>query len=240
MYSDYPSLGTHIQEINLRDYLELGCGDGGFLKYVLDQNKSFKSITAVDINSESIKKARTTLQTFKVFFIVQENLPLGLESDQFDTITLSNTLHHLRDKPSVLAELKRLIKPNGKIIITEMITNNLTSAEQSYCRYHALRAEVDRLHGVFHETTYTSAEIQRMVSESRLRIVKKAVLLNVKEAVLDTGEISEMESKVNELIQSVSETPEYSSLDEKARSIKAHLHQYGIKRPRQLYLETTI
>jgi ubiquinone/menaquinone biosynthesis C-methylase UbiE len=240
MYNDYHSLARHIQELKLGDYLEFGCGDGGFLKHVLDQNESFKSVTAVDINPESVKQARTTLEAFNVHFMVQENLPLGLEANQFDTITLSNTLHHLRDKTAVLSELKRLIKRDGQIIITEMISNDLTEAEQTYYRFHALRAEVDRLHGIFHETTYTSHEILEMVSEAALRIGSKEILLNSKEAAPDKIEVAEMEAIIDDLIQAESKRSEFPTLEKTARSIKAHLQQYGIKRPRQLYLVTTI
>ena len=239
MYNDYHSLARHIQELKLGDYLEFGCGDGGFLKHVLDQNESFKSVTAVDINLESVKQARTTLEAFNVHFMVQENLPLGLEANQFDTITLSNTLHHLRDKTAVLSELKRLIKRDGQIIITEMISNDLTEAEQTYCRFHALRAEVDRLHGVFHETTYTSNEILDMVSKADLRIGSNEILLNSKEAAPDKIEVAEMEAIIDDLIKAESKRPEFPALKETAVSIKAHLHQHGIKRPRQLYLVTT-
>ena len=239
MYNEYHSLARHIQELELGDYLEFGCGDGGFLKHVLEQNESFKSVTAVDINLESVKQARTTLEAFNVHFMVQENLPLGLEANQFDTITLSNTLHHLRDKTAVLSELKRLIKRDGQIIITEMISNDLTEAEQTYCRFHALRAEVDRLHGVFHETTYTSNEILDMVSKADLRIGSNEILLNSKEAAPDKIEVAEMEAIIDDLIKAESKRPEFPALKETAVSIKAHLHQHGIKRPRQLYLVTT-
>jgi len=239
MYNEYHSLARHIQELKLGDYLEFGCGDGGFLKHVLEQNESFKSVTAVDINPESVKQARTTLEAFNIHFLVQENLPLGLEANQFDTITLSNTLHHLRDKTAVLSELKRLIKRDGQIIITEMISNDLTEAEQTYCRFHALRAEVDRLRGVFHETTYTSNEILDMVSKADLRIGSNEILLNSKEAAPDKIEVADMEAIIDDLIQAESKRPEFPALEETAVSIKAHLHQHGIKRPRQLYLVTT-
>ncbi|MBC8191256.1 MAG: class I SAM-dependent methyltransferase [Candidatus Marinimicrobia bacterium] len=239
MYNEYHSLARHIQELELGDYLEFGCGDGGFLKHVLEQNESFKSVTAVDINLESVKQARTTLEAFNIHFLIQENLPLGLEANQFDTITLSNTLHHLRDKTAVLSELKRLIKRDGQIIITEMISNDLTEAEQTYCRFHALRAEVDRLHGIFHETTYTSNEILDMVSKADLRIGSNEILLNSKEAAPDKIEVAEMEAIIDDLIKAESKRPEFPALKETAVSIKAHLHQHGIKRPRQLYLVTT-
>ena len=121
-----------------------------------------------------------------------------------------------------------------------MISNDLTEAEQTYCRFHSLRAEVDRLKGVFHETTYTSHEILEMVSDAGLGIVSKEILLNGKEGAPDKTEATEIEAIIDDMTRAESERPEFLALEESARDIKAHLQKYGIKRPRQLYLETTI
>ena len=239
MYKEYLSLARQIKSLKLGDYLEFGCGDGTFLKYVLDQNSSFKTVTAVDINPESVNKARETLTAIDIQFIIQEKLPLDIDNNQFSTITLSNTLHHLRDKTAVLVELKRLIKPNGQIIITEMISNDLSGAEQTYCRFHALRAEIDRLKGTFHDTTYTSDEIEQLVVAAGLRMNKRKILINDKTVVMDEDEISNMETIIDDLIQGEIERIEFEDLASKAEGIKENLRQFGIKRPRQIYLETT-
>ncbi|MBT3253704.1 MAG: class I SAM-dependent methyltransferase [Candidatus Marinimicrobia bacterium] len=240
MYNEYHSLARHIQELDLGDYLEFGCGDGGFLKYVLDHNDSFNSVTGVDINPESVQTARKTLEAFNVDFIVHENLPLNLENNHFDTITLSNTLHHLKDKPAVLAELKRLIKSTGLIIITEMISNDLTETEQVYCDFHTLRAETDRLNGIHHETTFSATSIKKLVDENELQINKKEILLNDKIIDRDENEISEMEAIIDVLVKGEIERPEFEALASKAQGIKERLRRFGIKRPRQIYLETTL
>jgi len=240
MYDEYPGLGSQVKNLNLGDYLEFGCGGGGFLKYILEQNSSFKSVTAVDINPDSVKKAREELTGLDIRFIVQEKLPLDIESDHFSTITLSNTLHHLRDKDSVFGELKRLIKPRGQIIITEMVSNDLSEAEQTYCRFHALRAEVDQLNSTYHDTTYSSATIENLVLNSGLRIDKKHIILNEKQVIRDEGEVSRVELMLDDLVQGEIDRAEYEMLATKAESIKDNLRQFGISRPRQLYLETSL
>lgn len=240
MYNEYHSLARQIQTLNLGDYLEFGCGGGGFLKFVIDQNDSFNTVTAVDINPESVKKAKANLVDYDIQYIVQEKLPLDIEPDQFSTITVSNTLHHLRDKGSVFAELKRLIKPDGQIIITEMISNDLSHAEQTYCDFHALRAETDRLHGVYHDTTYTSDAIIKMIEKAGLRIEKKEILLNDKTVEIVENEINEIVIIIDDLVHGERESPDVENLEKKAGQIKEHLRQFGIKRPRQMYLETAL
>ena len=240
MYAEYTELARQLQNLTLGDYLEFGCGDGGFLQYVLDQNRSFKSITAVDINPDSVEKARKNLADYNIHFIVDGNIPLDLDANSFSSITLSNTLHHLQDKESVFAELRRLIKPHGQIIITEMVSNDLTRAEQTYCRFHALRAETDRLKGTYHDTTYSAGEVEKLVTRAGLSITKKQIILNEKLVVTDAEEVRKMETNIDDLVQGEKESPEIEALTNKAERIKAHLRAFGIKRPRQLYIETSL
>jgi len=240
MYDEYHSLARQIQSLDLDDYLEYGCGSGTFLKYVLSQNKTFRSLTAFDINPESVEKARENLAEWEIHFIVQEKLPLPLDGDQFCTITLSNTLHHLRDKDAVLSELKRLIKPNGRIIITEMIGEGLSKPEQTYCQFHALRAAMDQLNGVYHDASYTSDEILSLITKQGLTIDKKEIFQNDKTPKMDELEINRIETIIDDLVRDVRELPDFLEFEKRARSIKENLRQYGMKRPRQLYLEITL
>ncbi len=238
MYEEYPALGTQLKKLKLGNYLEFGCGTGGFLKFVLDQNASFTTVTAIDINPKAVEQAKEYLTNYRVKFITQDVLPLPIESNQFSTITLSNTLHHLRDKDSVFKELKRLLHSEGQIIITEMVRNDLSEAEQTYCRFHALRAEVDRLNGTFHDTTYSSDEIVNLVMDKGLSIIKKQIIFNEKQVIIDSVEIQEMESSIDDLVQGERAKPGFEALNEKAEKIKESLRQFGMKRPRQLHLKT--
>ncbi len=240
MYTEYPQLGELIQALDLGEYLEFGCGGGMFLRYVLDQNQSSTSITAVDINPQAIEQAKSELENHNIKFIVQEELPLNFEDHRFATITLSNTLHHLKDKGAVLAELKRLIHPEGKIIITEMVSNSLSSAESAYCRFHALRAEIDTLNGLFHDRTYTETEIKQIVKSVGFKIDFQTIVENDKTAGVDRDEIHSIEIIIDEMVEEQREKTEYHELVQTGESIKSMLNKYGIKRPRQLYLETSV
>lgn len=240
MYEKYPELGKKISGLTLGAYLEFGCGGGQFLKYLLEQNQTSTSITAVDINAKAIEHAKSELENYNIEFILQETLPLELMDQQFSTITLTNTLHHLQNKPGVLAELKRLIQPDGRIIITEMISDQLTEPEHVYCLFHGLRASVDRLNGVYHDYTYTESEIRNKVMDAGCKIVDHAIVVNSKVVERDTAEIERIELLLDEMIEKEKERPEYTSLTKQVEKIKALLNTHGIKRPRQLYLETVV
>ncbi len=239
MYAEYPQLGEKLAALNLGDYLEFGCGSGGFLGYVLGLNQSATSITAVDISQKSVEAAKAELASHDIKYIVQEQLPLNIPDQYFSAITLSNTLHHLRDKTAVFSEFKRLLKPDGKLIITEMVSDGLRKAEQSYFRFHSLRAMIDQSHGVFHDITYTSNEIQQMISTRGTHIERMTIIPNEKQVVTDAAEIDEMVGLTDEMIAPEHHSPDFPELKKSAEAVKGSLNQHGIKRPPQLYLELT-
>lgn len=238
MYDEYPSLSQKIKSLDLGYYLEFGCGEGAFLNFVLTENKSSRSVTAVDINADSIAKAKLALENHDIRFIEEASLPLDLDSGLFDTITLSNTIHHLKDVEGVLDELKRLVKPKGRIIITEMVSDGLSEAEKTYYRLHTLRADVDRLNGIHHEATYSSHQIEELVIRAKLLVVNSDILHNSKQAAAEEVEISEISAILDDLVGE--KAGQYPYLWHEAEEIKIMLRQHGIKRPRQIYLETTI
>lgn len=235
MYAEYPPLSVNLKTHDLGDYLEFGCGTGEFLKFILELNPSFTSVTAVDINAESIDKARESLQDYKINFMVSRKLPLALQGQSFNTITLSNTLHHLKDKENIFRELKRLLKPGGQIIVTEMVCNDLTEAEQVYHRFHALRAAVDRRNHLYHDTTYSDTMIEKIITQAGLKINQREIIQNNKKAVPLEEEIRKIDMLLDDSIRdSQAEQPR---LAQEVQEIKAMVRQHGVKRPRQIYLE---
>ena len=67
----------------------------------------------------------------------------GFENDAFDIVTARHTLHHHPNIPKTLAELGRVLKPGGRLVIVDEITPD-ASVE---AWYHALEVSRDPTHG---------------------------------------------------------------------------------------------
>ena len=67
----------------------------------------------------------------------------GFENDTFDIVTARHTLHHHPSMPRTLAELGRVLKPGGRLVIVDEITPD-ASVE---AWYHALEVARDPTHG---------------------------------------------------------------------------------------------
>ena len=90
--------------------LDVGCGTGYFLLKCLEKGWFVKG-------TENNKNARNTLPP-EVSKHVYEGLePLKQQSEKFDIITMWHSLEHLYDLTSAISDLKRLLRPNGTIIV---------------------------------------------------------------------------------------------------------------------------
>jgi len=95
--------------------LELGCGDGNG---TLMLAKTHARIVAVDLSSDLVEKAKQKVKFNNVEFRVLDAEKLPFKDKTFDAVVGNSILHHL-DVCEVLKEVKRVIRPGGKIAFCE-------------------------------------------------------------------------------------------------------------------------
>jgi ubiquinone/menaquinone biosynthesis C-methylase UbiE len=104
-------------------YLDIGCGDGtitrGIAKYFnLDPN----NVYGVDVKSWSGKENQCQVQ--HMYYIDETNNKLPYQDNHFDFITCFQVLHHAKHYTELINEIKRVLKPNGYLILREHDLNN--------------------------------------------------------------------------------------------------------------------
>ena len=92
--------------------LDVGCGSGGYLD--LMRALGWRRVVGVDTSPAAIRQARDVLGLEAHVGDVREvQLPEG----SFDAVSMSHTLEHVDDPAAVLAELRRITRPGGRIAI---------------------------------------------------------------------------------------------------------------------------
>jgi 2-polyprenyl-3-methyl-5-hydroxy-6-metoxy-1,4-benzoquinol methylase len=99
--------------------LEIGCGTGE-LSFIL-ATKTQKKVLGTDLCVPFIEKAnRTYILPNLSFMVVDFNYPEPLTGRKFDYIVGNGILHHLyADMDKALWNIKKLLKPNGRIVFLE-------------------------------------------------------------------------------------------------------------------------
>lgn len=101
--------------------LDIGCSQG--ITSILLGREGFE-VTGIDIEASRIEYAKADLaleseQTkARVTFAIADGGELGFEDDSFDTVLLGEVLEHLVAPERVLAEVARVLRPRGIVVIT--------------------------------------------------------------------------------------------------------------------------
>ena len=96
------------------DLLEIGCGEGRGIELLKGHCKSF---TAID----KIKPVLDELATrFPEVTFIHDNIPPfnKIKSDAYDVIVSFQVIEHIKNDRLYLKEIKRVLKPGGKALIT--------------------------------------------------------------------------------------------------------------------------
>lgn len=100
--------------------LDIGCGNGRNLIPFLE--RGFPAV-GIDFSKNMIKEAKKFLEkrNLKAKLLVADVLNLPFKDSKFDYIIYVSTLHHLPSRKlriKSLKEVKRVLKPDGKVLIS--------------------------------------------------------------------------------------------------------------------------
>jgi len=109
------------REQNIR-ILDMGCGDGVLLYLVSKKIKKTNiELHGIDLSDIAIKTAINKFEQKdvknKFFFKAEGVYNTSFEHGMFDIIISSDVIEHLNEPDTFLKEVKRLIKPNGFLVI---------------------------------------------------------------------------------------------------------------------------
>ncbi len=108
----------------LGDLLDIGCGQGRVLKLLA--SRAHRAV-GVDIDSDARRLARAELLlagTSNTTLRQGDMAALPFEDEEFDTVILDDVLGNATDAAAVVAEAKRLLCPDGRLLLLASADEN--------------------------------------------------------------------------------------------------------------------
>jgi len=104
--------------------LDIGCGAGFDLYAASCRVGSKGKVIGVDLTPEMIDRARNNLAATKaanteVLLVASEQMPFAEHT--FDVVISNGVINLSPDKPSLFAEIYRILKPGGKVQFADII-----------------------------------------------------------------------------------------------------------------------
>jgi SAM-dependent methyltransferase len=94
------------------DALDVGCGDGR-LTALLPAER----VTAADVSAVALGRARGRLPEAELLELEPDG-PLPLPDSAFDLVLCAETIEHVRDVQLLLSEIRRVLRPEGRLAVT--------------------------------------------------------------------------------------------------------------------------
>ncbi len=114
-YYERPGMLALAGEVAGRRVLDAGCGAGPLLAALRDRGAD---VTGFDKSAVMVELARQRLGSRADLRVAELGRPLPFPDDAFDDVTASLVLHYLEDWGPALAELRRVLKPGGRLIVS--------------------------------------------------------------------------------------------------------------------------
>ncbi len=115
-YIEFPNMLKLVGDVTNKKILDLGCGFGDHAKSYSDNKAS--SIIGLDNASKIIEIAKKRNILNSKFILHDLNSKISLESESFDIVVSSLTIHYVKNFELLISEVRRLLKPNGIFIFS--------------------------------------------------------------------------------------------------------------------------
>jgi ubiquinone/menaquinone biosynthesis C-methylase UbiE len=218
------NLEKKLKEIDGGNILDVATGRGEFINYI-KEFKSFDNITAIDASERAEKAFKEKFKNVK--FLIMDAAKMSFQDETFDTVCISNSLHHMPDLNKTLNEMNRVLKKGGNFIINEMLSNQQDEARRSHVLLHHWWAKIDTIFGEKHNPTYSMDEIKNIIESLELADYdlieyawnienpKEEQLVNIQLKVIEKG------------LERLKDRKEHSYLKTEGEKIKEHIIKNG-------------
>jgi len=231
-YENMLTLKNRIGKYDAGSWLDVATGRGDFLKFALGSFHSWNSIAGIDNDPEPLLMAKEQLTDTPVILVMGSALEMPFTNGYFDTVTMSNALHHIENLPRLFSETARVCRKKGLVIINEMLNEDNTAFGETYMLYHRLISDIDNQHGRYHRDTYTLKEMLSLVDTEHFQLADYFVHAEVADNVMNQEEIEAISERLRKKVALLKGSDYYYFFENKAREVINIFFKNGIHRPR--------
>jgi len=114
-YYERPAMVRLVGDVDGHRVLDAGCGSGPLTAALQAQGAV---VTGFDASREMIEWARRRLGADTDLSVADLGAPLPYGDDSFDDVVASLVLHYLEDWVAPLRELRRVLRPGGRVVLS--------------------------------------------------------------------------------------------------------------------------
>jgi ubiquinone/menaquinone biosynthesis C-methylase UbiE len=114
-YYERPAMIDLAGDVDGHRILDAGCGSGPLAAALTEKGAT---VTGFDASPAMVELARQRLGKGAALQVADLSQPLPFKDGSFDDVVSSLVLHYLKDWSAPLTELRRVLKPGGRLILS--------------------------------------------------------------------------------------------------------------------------
>ncbi len=233
-YENMSTLKGRISGYDAGLLLDVAVGRGDFLKFAIGSFRSWQSAAGIDVDPEALKQAGNLFSNSPVILVLASALNMPFTDHYFDTITMSNTLHHIEKLQHLFNETTRVCKHHGLMVINEMLNESYHEAQETYMLYHRFIADTDNQQGRFHREPFNLKELLNIIKNDHFQLLDYFIHEEDDADIMNEEEMAVMATRLKNNVKLLKGSSYYYFYENKANDIINRFKKTGIQRPRHV------
>lgn len=224
---------AYISRLRAGRLLDVATGSGVFAEWLADTMHDCTDITGVDAQAWADDGAPSVFDRPNAQFVAMDAHHLNFADATFDTVSIAHALHHMADPAAVLAEMRRVLKPGGHLIVQEMVRDNLTEEQRTHMLIHHWWSAVDRARGLTHNETFARQALLDMINRGTGMKLAELVVFDYADLESDPQDaalLARLRDRLDQYRAYAEETPHADDLISRADDLARRLDTVGYRR----------
>ncbi len=232
MHNKGPSIEELFSNLSGGTILDVATGAGNFAMLMEKQFQNPGIIAAIDTTTGLLIHIKEKVESKKIQPLVMDGGLLGFKNNTFDTVAISNSLHHLKDPGIILREMSRTLVPDGHFIIREMFCDgDQTPAQKTHTLLHNWWAAIDTLNNVTHNQVFTEEALKNLAKSIDLTDTNFSIVEDTSTDPFEPDMIEYLNKALDVYTKRVENN---AKLSQQGRTAREHLNKFGFCNARSL------
>ena len=218
---------TIFSPISAGRLLDVATGRGSFIHTLIESLKDYDEIIGIDSNADHDSAFGEAFAGKSISYRQMDGYSLTFDDASFDTVSISNSLHHLKNPALVLNEMQRVLKPGGTFIISEMIRDHLSEAQMTHALLHHWWAEIDSAEGIIHNETFTKQQLMEFAKNTAITKWDFHDVAYLDDDPKDEETIKQLEGIIDRYIEKTENLPAQEMLIKRGQALRTRVHEVG-------------
>ena len=225
-----------LHDISGGRLLDVATGGGAFIATLIGSLQDYTEIVGIDTRETPWEVEDSVFKRDHITYQMMDARAMTFADASFDTVTTANSLHHMADPQRALAEMMRVLKPGGHLIVREMYRDHQTEEQLTHVYLHHWWGGIDRALGVSHSETYTRQTVLDWIEALALRHLSVLDYADLDSDPHDEATVAARHAQIARYLDLAKDMPNFAAIRADSDRLAARLDTVGVRSPTALFV----